>query len=81
MRNVVAASLKVGDVFSVIGSENVYTVTFVHGANEFIEGTLACKHTDDAIPVVKLDFARKVRVLEKADKERHILHSAITKPF
>ena len=81
MREAVARSLSVGDVFSVIGSENVYIVTSIHGVKEFVEGELACKHTDDAIPVVKLDFARKVRVLEKADKERHILHSGITKPF
>jgi len=75
MREAVARSLSVGDVFSVIGSENVYIVTSIHGVKEFVEGELACKHTDDAIPVVKLDFSRKVRALDGKDKERHYLHT------
>src|SRR3989344_1481392 len=75
MREAVARSLSVGDVFSVIGSENVYIVTSIHGVKEFVEGELACKHTDDGIPVVKLDFSRKVRALDGKDKESHYLHT------
>jgi len=69
-----AASLRLGDYFSVLESRNVYRVRFIHSINQFIEGELVCRHTDDAGSVVTLDFIRGVIRIDTTLAAAHVSH-------